>query len=200
MHTIHRLRELGQSVWLDFIEHRMLVSGELEQMIELDGLAGMTSNPTIFQKSIAASSSYDTLIASASPADSDETIFERIQIEDIKAACDHFGGLYQNSAGTDGFVSIEVAPGLARDTSASIEQARRLWREVSRPNLLVKIPGTREGVPAIERCLEEGININITLLFSVARYLEVAEAFLRALEKRAARGARIDRLASVASF
>src|SRR5438105_15264517 len=113
----------------------MLVSGELEQMIELDGLAGMTSNPTIFQKSIAASSSYDTLIASAAPAGSDETIFERIQIEDIKIACDLFGRLYQKTAGADGFVSIEVAPAVARDTSASIEQARRLWREVNKPNL-----------------------------------------------------------------
>jgi transaldolase len=200
MHPIHSLRALGQSVWLDFIDHRMLTTGKLEQMIERDALAGLTSNPTIFQKSVAASSSYDDLIQSASPSETNESIFERIQVRDIRLACDLYRSLYERSNGTDGFVSIEVPPAFARDTQGSIDQARRLWSKVDKRNVMVKIPGTREGLAAIETCLAEGININITLLFSVPRYVEVAEAYLRAQEKRAHRGEPIDRVASVASF
>jgi len=200
MHAIHRLRELGQSVWLDFIDHAMLVSGKLEQMIEQDGLAGLTSNPTIFQKAVAASSDYDTIIQRASPKDSDHSIFERLQVNEIAFACDQFLDLYVRTGGADGFVSIEVPPTVAHDTRGSIEQARKLWAEVNRPNVMVKIPGTREGLPAIEQCLSEGININITLLFSVPRYLEVVAAYMRALERRVARNQGIDGIASVASF
>ena len=200
MHPIHRLRELGQSVWLDFIDQRLLASGKLEQMIERDALAGLTSNPTIFQKSIAASTAYDDLVRSASPSETDEAIFERIQVRDVKLACDLFRSLYEKTAGADGFVSIEVPPGLARDTQGSIERARKLWDKVNRRNVMVKIPGTREGLGAIETCLADGININITLLFSVPRYLEVAQVYMRAQETRAHKGEPIDRVASVASF
>jgi transaldolase len=200
MHPIHSLRALGQSVWLDFIDHRMLASGKLEKMIELDGLCGLTSNPTIFQKSIAASSSYDEVMRSAPPSETDASIFERIQVRDIRLACDLFRPLHEKSGGADGFVSIEVPPSFARDTRGSIEQARKLWDKVNRRNVMVKIPGTREGLEAIETCLADGININITLLFSVARYVEVAQAYLRAQEARAHRGEPIDHVASVASF
>ncbi len=200
MHPIHSLRALGQSVWLDFIDHRMLASGKLERMIDADGLAGLTSNPTIFQKSIDASTSYDDVIRSASPSETDEAIFERIQVRDIRLACDLFRSLYEKSGGGDGFVSIEVPPSYARDTKGSIEQARKLWDKVNRRNVMVKIPGTREGLAAIETCLADGININITLLFSVARYVDVAQAYMRAQEARAHRGEPIDRVASVASF
>ena len=200
MDPIHALRGLGQSVWLDFIDHRMLASGKLEKMIEQDGLSGLTSNPTIFEKSIAGSTSYDDVIRSAPPSETDASIFERIQVRDIRLACDLFRPLHEKSGGADGFVSIEVPPSLARDTRGSIEQARKLWDKVNRRNVMVKIPGTREGLEAIETCLADGININITLLFSVERYVEVAQAYLRAQETRAHRGEPIDRVASVASF
>ncbi len=200
MHNIHRLRELGQSVWLDFIERSMLTSGELERLTEEDGLVGLTSNPTIFQKAIARSTDYDDIIQAAEPQESDRRVLERIAVRDVTLACDQLRAVYDKTGGADGFVSIEVAPSLARNTSGSIEEARRLWRLVSRPNLMVKIPGTREGIAAIEQCLTDGININITLLFSVARYLEVVAAFVRALESRIEDGEPIDRIASVASF
>src|SRR4051812_30442837 len=129
MHSIHRLRELGQSAWLDFIDHDTLASGELERMIEQDGLAGLTSNPTIFQKAIAASGDFDALFHEAAPSDREEVLFERLQVKYITAACDHFLDLYVKTGGADGFVSIEVSPSVALDTRASIEQARRLWSE-----------------------------------------------------------------------
>lgn len=200
MNPIHHLWELGQSAWLDFIDRALLTSGELTRLIQRDGLRGLTSNPTIFQKSIAASAAYDELILGAPPPDTEAAILERLMVRDLALACDRLRPVYDSAGGVDGFASIEVAPSLARDTAGSIEQARRLWNDVSRPNLLVKIPGTREGLPAIERCLAEGININITLLFSVPRYLEVVEVYLRALETRIAQGKPIDRIASVASF
>jgi transaldolase len=200
MHAIERLRTLGQSVWLDFIDRGMLTSGELAGMIEGHGLAGLTSNPTIFQKSLASSTAYDPFIRDLAPSESDVTVFEQLQVRDVTLACDLFRPLYERTNGADGFVSIEVSPKLARDTRCSIEQARRLWNAVARPNLFVKIPGTVEGLPAIEQCLAEGININITLLFSVDRYSQVALAYFRALEARIARNLPIDRIASVASF
>src|SRR5678810_348261 len=172
MHSIHRLRDLGQSVWLDFLDHDLVASGELRRMIEQDALAGMTSNPTIFRKALAATETYDDLIESAPTRESDASIFERIQVAEVQAACDEFCPLYEATEGGDGYVSIEVSPSLALDTDGSIEEARRLWAAVHRRNLFVKIPGTSEGVPAIEQCLSEGININVTLLFSVSRYLE----------------------------
>jgi transaldolase len=200
MNAIHRLRELGQSVWLDFVNHELVESGELRRMIEHDGISGLTSNPTIFEKSIARSKDYDDLIEGAAPDETVARIFERICVRDIQLACDAFRATYEATAGADGFASIEVSPLAAHDTEESITQTRRLWTSVARPNVMVKIPGTREGLRAIEQCLAAGINVNITLLFSVERYEEVANAYLHALEHRRSAGMPIDRVASVASF
>ncbi|WP_169796830.1 transaldolase [Chondromyces crocatus] len=200
MNPIQRLAELGQSVWLDFIDSSLLRGGELERRIRQDGLRGLTSNPTIFQKAIASSNDYDDLIQRASAPDTNEAILERLMVRDLELACDLFRPLYDSSHGVDGLASIEIAPSLARDTAGSIETARRLWNQVERPNLMVKIPGTRDGLPAIEQSLTAGINVNVTLLFSVSRYLEVVEAYFRALEARIAANEPIDRIASVASF
>jgi transaldolase len=195
-----RLLELGQSVWLDYLRRGMLRSGELAELISA-GLRGMTSNPTIFEQAIKAGAEYDDTIARlAASGRSDAEIFDAIALEDVRAAADLFRPVYDHSGGGDGFVSIEVSPALARDTGGSIAEAERLWRELDRPNVMIKIPGTEQGWPAIEQCLTKGININITLLFSVEHYLKVAEAYLAALEARVARGEPIERVASVASF
>ncbi len=194
------LLALGQSIWLDYLRRGMLVSGELAGLIAR-GIRGMTSNPTIFEQAIGASTDYDDALARvAGSSRSDAEVFEAIAVEDVRDAADLFRPVYDRSNGADGFVSIEVSPGLARDTAGSIAEAQRLWRAVGRPNVMIKIPGTREGWPAIERCLTDGININITLLFSVEHYRMVAEAYLAALEARASKGEPIDRVASVASF
>ncbi len=198
---LKRLGELGQSVWYDFIRRDLYRGPELERLIEQDGLRGMTSNPTIFQKAIAGSALYDEDIRSAAAAGkAPAAIFESLAVTDVRAAADAFRSVFDSSSGGDGFVSIEVGPHLARDTEGSIAEARRLWAECGRPNVMVKIPGTREGIPAIRRCLAEGVNINITLLFSVARYREVMDAYLSALEERAGRGQAVDGVRSVASF
>src|SRR6185312_7462371 len=193
MHSIRTLATLGQSVWLDFLNREMLRTGELERLIREDGLAGMTSNPTIFEESIAKGSDYDDLIAAAGVDELDALVLERIMVRDIRDACDAFRDAWEASGGRDGLVSVEVAPGLAYDTLGSIDAARRLWADIGRPNLMVKIPGTREGLLAIERCLTDGLNINITLLFSVERYEQVAGAYVRALETRRSAGLPIDR-------
>jgi transaldolase len=196
---MHALLEQGQSVWLDHLRRGMTRSGALAAMIG-DGLRGMTSNPTIFEQGIAGGEYDDVLAAGLSSRWSDVDVFEALAIQDIQEAADAFRGVYDETDGGDGFVSIEVSPLLARDTEGSIAEARRLWRAVNRPNVMIKIPGTREGWPAIERCLREGININITLLFSIEHYRAVADAYLRALEARVAEGKPIDRVASVASL
>jgi transaldolase len=197
---MQRLLDLGQSVWLDYLHRRMTRSGELRTLID-DGLRGMTSNPTIFQQAIAGSRDYDDdLTRLASSPQTDREVFETLAIEDVREAADVFREVYDTTDGQDGFVSLEVSPTLARDTEGSVNEARRLWQAVDRPNVMIKIPGTREGWPAIERCLAEGVNINITLLFSVEHYRAVAEAYLTALETRIAQGASIERLASVASI
>ncbi|HEY9506263.1 MAG TPA: transaldolase [Gemmatimonadales bacterium] len=194
------LLELGQSIWLDYLRRGMIRSGELAGLIDA-GLRGMTSNPTIFEQGIAGDDDYDeALVHLSTPGRSDAAIFEEIAVEDVRSASDLFRPVYDRTKGSDGFVSIEVSPGLARDTHGSIAEAERLWRAVDRPNVMIKIPGTAEGWPAIERCLAAGININITLLFSVEHYLKVAEAYMAALESRLARHEPIDRVASVASF
>ncbi|HEY7612145.1 MAG TPA: transaldolase [Gemmatimonadales bacterium] len=194
------LLELGQSIWLDYLRRGMIRSGELAGLIEA-GLRGMTSNPTIFEQGITGGGDYDEALTRLARSDrSDAEIFEAIAVEDVRGAADLFRPVYDQTDGGDGFVSIEVSPGLARDTGGSIGEAERLWRAVDRPNVMIKIPGTAEGWPAIERCLAAGININITLLFSVEHYLKVAEAYMTALEARVARGEPIDRVASVASF
>jgi transaldolase len=198
---LRTLNELGQSVWYDYIRRDLYQGPELRRLIDEDWLRGMTSNPTIFQQAIAATELYDDDIRrlgeqGLSPA----AIFEALAVEDVSRVADAFRGVHDATGGNDGFVSIEVSPRLARDTDGSIEEARRLWRACARPNVMVKIPGTREGLPAIRRCLSEGININITLLFSLPRYHEVMAVYLEALEARVAAGQPLDRLRSVASF
>src|SRR5437773_2651452 len=195
------LRELGQSVWYDYIRRDLITSGRLETLVREDGLAGMTSNPTIFQKAIAETSLYDDDIRRfAREREGAAKIFEGLAVADIQSAADVFRAVYESNRGDDGFVSIEVGPHLARDTAGSIAEARRLWKACGRDNVMVKIPGTAEGVPAIRACLAEGININITLLFSVARYREIIEAYLSAMEERVAAGKPVEKIRSVASF
>jgi transaldolase len=199
MKNMRRLLDLKQSVWLDYLSRGMTRSGELHAMIA-DGLRGMTSNPTIFEQAIGHTSDYDedhTALTNSARTDGD--IFETLAIEDVREAADVFRAVFDSTEGGDGFVSLEVSPRLARDTDGSVAEARRLWKALDRPNVMIKIPGTREGWPAIERCLSEGININITLLFSVEHYRAVAAAYLRALEARLERGQPIESIASVAS-
>ena len=198
---LRQLNAIGQSVWQDNIRRGELLSGALKRLIDEDGLSGTTSNPTIFGKAIEGSKDYDDAIGTLARAGKDATsIFDAIAIEDIQRACDLFRATYDSTHGRDGFVSIEVSPDLAYDTARTISEARRLWKAVNRPNLMVKIPGTKEGLPAVEQSLSEGLNINITLLFAVERYEEVALAYIAALEKRAKEGKPVDRIASVASF
>lgn len=196
-----QLGRLGQSPWFDYITRDLVTSGELQRLIAEDGLMGMTSNPTIFEKAIAGSALYDNDIRRmAEEGLQPKAIFERLAVADVRAACDAFAGVHRASAGLDGLVSLEVDPTLAHDTEGTIAEARRLWAEVNRPNAMIKIPGTVAGLPAITRCLSEGINVNVTLLFSVARYRQVIGAFLDGLEARLASGGSVRGLASVASF
>jgi transaldolase len=198
---LQRLAALGQSVWYDYIRRDLYRSGRLAELIREDGLAGMTSNPTIFQKAIAETDLYDEDIRSLGAEGKEaDAIFEGLAVRDVQSAADVFRPVFDRTAGNDGFVSIEVQPKLARDTAGTIEEARRLWTSCARPNVMVKIPGTAEGVPAIRACLAEGININITLLFSVARYREVMEAHLSAMEERVSRKLPAEKIRSVASF
>jgi transaldolase len=196
---LNQLRELGQSIWLDYIR-RDLFDGELARLIEEDDLAGMTSNPTIFDGAISDSDLYDDDIRSAGSDVEPDVVFERLAVADVQRSADHFRPLYDSTEGKDGFVSIEVRPSLAYDTDRTVEEVRRLWAACDRPNVMVKIPGTYEGLPAISESLLEGININITLLFSVNRYHEVMDAWFSALEERVDRHLPVDRVASVASF
>jgi transaldolase len=196
-----RLVELGQSVWYDYIRRDLYQGPELRRLIEKDGLRGMTSNPTIFEKAIAETELYDEEMRRlAAEGASPEAIVESLAVEDVRRAAETFQSVYEETGGDDGFVSIEVRPQLARDTEGSAAEARRLWKACDRPNVMVKIPATNEGVHAIRRCLSEGININITLLFSVPRYREVMEAYLGAMEDRLAAGKRVGHIRSVASF
>jgi transaldolase len=198
---LRELNRVGQSVWLDNIRRGELLSGEMKRLIDEDGVSGVTSNPSIFEKAIAGSKDYDAAITKlVGEGLSGAPLFERLEVEDIQMAADLFRPTYNRSKGQDGYVSLEVAPDLAHDTEATMAQARRLWQTVNRPNILVKIPGTKEGLPAIEQCLAEGININITLLFAQERYEEVAYAYIAALERRVREGKPIDRIGSVASF
>ena len=196
-----QLGALGQSVWYDYITRDLVASGELTRLITEDGLRGMTSNPTIFEKAIAGSSLYDDDIRRLSEQSrSASEIFEALAVADVQAACDAFMPLYRHSGGADGLVSLEVSPTLANDTEATAHEAERLWVSVARPNAMIKIPGTREGLPAITRCIADGINVNVTLLFSIERYAAVVEAFLKGMESRLDRGLPVQSIASVASF
>jgi transaldolase len=186
MNPLLTLRQCGQSVWLDHISRRLITSGTLQRMIDEDGLEGMTSNPTIFDKAIAGSSDYDAGLQRALEADRDagnRALVERLIVEDIQSAADMFRPVYRDSDGLNGFVSLEVSPGLAHDTAATIAEARHLWQVVARPNVMIKVPATREGMPAIEALTAEGINVNITLMFSLQHYEAVAQAYLRGLDR-----------------
>lgn len=196
-----QLTELGQSIWLDYMRRSLITSGELQRLITQDGLRGMTSNPSIFEKAIAGSTDYQDILAELNRQQlSAAEKFEHIAVRDIRDAADVIRPVYNETRAHDGYISIEVSPLLARDTQGSIAEARRLWKEIARPNVMIKIPGTAEGTPAIEQLISEGININITLLFAQQAYWDVAEAFIRGLQKHAAAGHDISRVASVASF
>jgi transaldolase len=199
--AIKNLHKLGQSVWQDDISRDMLNSGLLQERIDEIGIRGVTSNPSIFQKAIASGNAYDDDIADLLGKDLETAeVFQTLAVKDIRDACDLFRPIYDESGGVDGFVSIEVLPSLARDTEGTLANARTLWNAVDRPNLMVKVPGTDEGAPAIEQLLYEGLNINITLLFSLANHERVALAYISALNRRHDAGLPIDRIASVASF
>jgi transaldolase/glucose-6-phosphate isomerase len=201
MNPIHELHQLKQSIWYDNIERRLLENGELAAMIQNGDIRGITSNPSIFNNAIAQSADYDEAIKPMAWSGlSPEMIFFELAIEDIRAAADLFSPLYTQSNAGDGYVSLEVSPFLAHDTQATIEQAQWLWATVNRPNLMIKIPATRAGLPAITKTIAAGINVNVTLIFSLNRYDEVIQAYLAGLEERLTAGLPVDRIASVASF
>ena len=193
------LARFGQSYWIDDLSRQMIKSGELERRVSEEGLTGVTLNPSIFRAAIHASDAYDRQIEELAGQPS-SSIYEALIVTDVRDACDLLRPVYERTDGGDGFVSLEVSPHLARNASASIVEARRFWEAVARPNLLIKIPGTTEGVAAVEALLAEGINVNITLLFAVDRYQEVAQAYVRALERRKAAHQPLAGIASVASF
>ncbi len=201
MNTLIELLNYGQSYWLDNLTRKKISGGELKKRVSQQGLRGITSNPSIFNKAISEGDSYDVQIAKlVKQGNNPGQIYDALTIKDVQDACDILKPVYTSSKGADGFVSLEVSPFLARDTKGTIEEARRLFKEVNKSNCFIKIPGTKEGLPAIEETLYEGININITLLFSVERYVEVVEAYIRALERRAAKGKPVNNVISVASF
>jgi transaldolase len=196
-----RLGELGQSPWYDYITRDLVTSGELRRLIAEDGLRGMTSNPTIFEKAVSSSRLYDDEIRRlGEQGRSAADIFETLAVADVRAACDEFAGLHQVTGGTDGLVSLEVSPTLAGDTEATIHEAERLWAALGRPNAMIKIPGTEAGLPAITHCVAAGVSVNVTLLFSVERYGQVIEAWFQGMEQRLERGLPLAPVASVASF
>jgi len=196
-----KLEAFGQSIWMDFIRRGMIASGQLKQLIQEDGLGGVTSNPSIFEKAIAGSHDYDDAIrALAVEGKSVDQIYAALTVEDIQHVADLFRPVYERLDGADGFVSLEVSPCLARDTVKTIAEARRLWAAVARPNVMIKVPATLEGLPAIQQLIGEGINVNITLLFGLPRYRQVAEAYIAGLETLAAQGKPLTSVASVASF
>ncbi|MBE0670716.1 MAG: transaldolase, partial [Anaerolineales bacterium] len=199
--SIKKLTNLGQSLWYDNIQRKLLETGELKAMIERGDIRGVTSNPTIFQNAIAKTNDYDAaLIPLAWAGKNAEEIFWQLAVEDIQRACDLFRPLYDETKGGDGYVSLEVSPYLANDTAGTTKQARELWDRVSRPNLMVKIPATKEGIPAIRASIAAGINVNVTLIFALDRYAAVMDAYLAGLEDRVAENLPIQQIASVASF
>ena len=195
------IRDLGQSIWLDFFDREIMNSGKLKKMIEEDGISGVTSNPSIFEKAIRGGSDYDEDIVNLSKTKrSYEAIFFSLAVKDIRRAADLFKRVHEESNGEDAFVSLEVSPHLAHDTEGTVKQAMKLWKAVDRKNVMIKIPSTTEGLAAIRQCISEGININITLLFGLPRYKEVIDAYLSGLEDRVNTNGSIDQIASVASF
>ena len=203
MGRLNDLEQHGQAVWLDFVDRKFLAEGGLEKLVAEDGLSGVTSNPSIFEKAMGHGNAYDASLAEfdrGSPDASAMARYEHLAIEDIQTAADTLRPVYDRLGAKDGYVSLEVSPYLANDTDATIAEAARLWAAVDRPNLMIKIPGTAAGVPAIAATIDAGINVNVTLLFAIDAYKAVAEAFVAGLEKRSGRGEPIDRIASVASF
>jgi len=201
MNPLKQLQSLGQAPWLDYIQRSLVTGGGLRRLIEDDGIKGVTSNPSIFEKAIAGSDDYrDEMRELRRKGFSSQEICERLAIEDVRCAADELRAVYEATAKRDGYVSFEVSPHLARDTTSTVEEARRLWRSVGRPNLMIKVPGTPEGIPAVEALIAEGLNVNVTLLFSREAYRSAAEAHLTGIERRAAGGADISGVASVASF
>jgi transaldolase len=201
MNILQRLEQLGQSIWYDNISRNLIQSGELKRMVD-QGLLGVTSNPTIFEKAISGSTDYDDQIRDHLrniPAIPVADLIQALMVKDIQMATDLFLPVYKRTKGRDGYISVEVTPNKARDTKATIEEVRLLWKIIDRPNLMVKIPATKEGLPAIEQATAEGINVNVTLIFSVHRYREVAEAYIRGIERRVAAGQPVKHVASVAS-
>lgn len=197
---LQRLHDAGQSIWLDFIERGMLHDGGLQRRIADDVLTGMTSNPTIFEKALAEGDVYDAQIRESAGGLSAGQLFELIATTDVRNACDAFAGIHAATKGGDGYVSIEVSPSAANDAAATIAEARRLWKTVGRPNVMIKVPGTVEGAKAVRQLISEGINVNITLLFAIAAHDRVIDAYMAGLEDRVAAGRPIDGIASVASF
>ena len=199
---LHALHAAGQSIWLDFIDRAMLGTGELERKIRDEALSGMTSNPTIFEKALATGTAYDAQLRAAAAAGTRDpwALFELVETDDVRTACDAFAGVYAASGRRDGYVSIEVSPGSAHDAAATIAEAHRLWRTVDRPNVMIKVPGTAEGCVALRRLIADGLNVNVTLLFAVEAHARVIDAYLAGLEDRAAAGSDLAGIASVASF
>lgn len=201
MNPVKNIHNYGQSIWLDFFDREIMDNGQLQKLIDEDGLCGITSNPSIFEKAISGSSDYDEDIRKlAAEQKSNEEIFFGFASGDIRRAADMLKPVYDEAHGTDGFVSLEVSPHLANNTDETIKQAMQLWKSVDRKNVMIKIPGTKEGLPAIQKCISEGVNINITLLFGLNRYKEVTEAYLSGLEERLKNNQPISEIASVASF
>ena len=198
---LHTLNAAGQSIWLDFIDRAILQSGELTRRIRDEALTGMTSNPTIFEKALATGSAYDAQLREGAVKGLDAWgLFELVETDDVRVACDAFMDVYRRTKGQDGYVSIEVSPGSAHDAAATITEAHRLWKTVDRPNVMIKVPGTAEGCIALRQLIADGLNVNVTLLFSVAAHARVIEAYLAGLEDRAPKGGDLSHVASVASF
>ncbi len=195
------IEQYGQSIWMDNLSRDLIVSGELATLIDSRGIHGITSNPAIFEKAIAGNQIYDDAIkAGIDAGKSTIEIYESLVFKDIRDACDVFMGVYEATDGLDGYVSIEVPPNIAKDTESTIREARRYRQVIDRPNVMIKIPGTPEGLPAVEQMISEGVNVNVTLLFAVEAYIDTAWAYIRGLEKRAAAGEDVSTVASVASF
>ena len=198
---LKQVGKLGQSIWIDYIRRDLIASGELKRLMKEDGLRGMTSNPSIFEKAIVGSHDYDADIRAMTSEGKDcNAIYEALSQQDVQGAADEFRQLYDETDGKDGYVSLEVNPHLAHDLSGTLAEARRLWAALDRPNVFIKVPATDEGVQAIQQLISEGINVNVTLIFSVSRYRQIVEAYLSGIEARAARSESIKRVASVASF
>ena len=200
MNRLAKLADEGQSIWLDNIDRAMLHNGDLEKRIAEDSLTGMTSNPTIFEKALAEGSEYDEQLAGAPQGLTPDQLFELVETTDVQRACDLFAGVYSSTRGADGYVSIECSPAVADDARATVAEAHRLWETVDRPNVMVKVPGTEEGAVAVRELIAAGINVNITLLFSIEAHERVIDAYMAGLEDRVAAGNPIDHLFSVASF